>query len=191
MYSLRKLVLGSRPLTHACTNARANGRANARANGLLPAPRHPGPSLTDLLPNMAITQARLSRIYSLWKIVLGPPPFGAVNKEQKEAVEKELRLRAKALSSLASFLRRSPDNAGPVIKQLNSRELAPNVSLLSQCREKLPDLMSASFRASFLCFRTGLYDLLGALPNSVLQVPCRPCARAHPFIPAGTQHGGW
>ena len=116
----------------------------------------------------ATWQARLTKLYGLWKGVLGTK----VDVANRATVERELRSRAHALECVVTFITRLPENfSSPLVRPIVGSLLPPNTALLAACREHANALqkdLGATFRPAFVLFRARLYELLGALPPSTL-----------------------
>ena len=70
---------------------------------------------------------------------------------------------------LASYTELTADSySAPLLRSVVNNLLPPNTALLAQCREQAAQMMSASFRATFMHFRSRLYQLLASLPSSAL-----------------------
>ena len=119
-------------------------------------------------PEWLGSKARLTRLYGLWKNVLG----NKADVNAKSTVERELRSRAYALDCVVTFLTRLPENfSAPLLRPIVGSLLPPNTALLASCRESANSLqkeLGQSFRPAFVLFRARLYELLGALPPSTL-----------------------
>ncbi|KAL1520667.1 hypothetical protein AB1Y20_022238 [Prymnesium parvum] len=123
-------------------------------------------SMMVLDPEWMGAKQRLSKMYSMWKGALAAK-VEIAGKDQREAVEAELRMRAEALASLTAFIQQMPEAySAPLLRPVVGSLLPSNTALLGQCRDNAQAMMSPSFRAAFMNFRARLYDLLSSIPSS-------------------------